>query len=516
MGVRNLLRPRSIRDKLLLVLTGLVVLVSLFISIYLPRKLKAQAMNATLDKIADMTEMLAYNLKPVMASNDKKIMEQIFLGAQQDKDLLYMRVLDRSGRPVKDHNPNHEDIAESGDEEGKPFISADGTTVHLTKTISQNGQALGKIFLGYSIQDLRADLARTRREVAYISVAVLLFGVLIAFALSVLVSNPLKHLYETVEHISRGDLRRRARLFTDDEVGHLARSFNVMVDKVEKAQRDLEFMNIDLEKRVSGRTQDLQKEINERKQVEKELMLEKERAEGSSRSKSEFLANMSHELRTPLNAIIGFAQVLGDRYFGELNRKQTEYIKDIQTSGEHLLGLINDILDIAKIEAGRMDLDLSSVSLRDLLEHSFIMIKERCTKHRISLNLRVEDSVNGLEIQADIRKLKQVLYNLLSNASKFTPDGGFIALEADREKDKVIISVSDTGIGIAPEHIKKIFEEFYQVHGGTRDKTPGTGLGLSLSRKIVEMHGGRIWAESQGQGKGSRFSFELPIKGKPA
>lgn len=516
MCVHKLIRPRSIRGKLLLALTGLVFLVSLFILIYLPQRFKEQSQEAVLDKTGDVTEMLAGDLESALGSGDKKALEQVFLSAQRDKDLVYMRVVDKSGRLIKAHNPEKSESMEGHDWAENPHISKDRAVIHIMKPITRNGQEIGKAFFGYSMQDLYLYLAKTRRTVALISLVVFLAGVFIAFGLSVLITTPLKHLYETVEHISRGDLRRRARLSTDDEVGHLAKSFNVMVDKVEKAQRDLEYMNIDLEKRVSERTQDLQKEINERKLVEKELKLEKERAEGASRSKSDFLANMSHELRTPLNAIIGFAQVLGDRYFGELNRKQSEYIKDIQTSGEHLLGLINDILDIAKIEAGRMDLELSAVRVKDLLEHSFIMIKERCTRHRISLNLRVEDSVNGLEIKADIRKLKQVLYNLLSNASKFTPDGGFIALEADKEKDKVIISVSDSGIGIASEHLTKIFEEFYQVKGGTRDKTPGTGLGLSLSRKIVEMHGGRIWAESQGEGKGSRFIFELPIKGKPA
>jgi signal transduction histidine kinase len=221
---------------------------------------------------------------------------------------------------------------------------------------------------------------------------------------------------------------------------------------------------------------------------------------------------MSHELRTPLTAIIGFSQVLGDRLFGDLNDKQIEYIKDIEAGGEHLLGLINDILDLAKIEAGKMELELSPVEIKDLLEHCFVMIKEKCIKRRIALELVTAENVNGLQVSADARKLKQVMYNLLSNASKFTPAGGRILVEAKADEKAATISVQDTGIGIEPGLLEKIFEEFFQVEGGTKDKTPGTGLGLSLARKLVELHGGRIWAESQGLGSGSRFSFEIPIR----
>ena len=215
----------------------------------------------------------------------------------------------------------------------------------------------------------------------------------------------------------------------------------------------------------------------------------------------------------PLNAVIGFSQVLQAQYFGELNEKQAGYVSNILESGEHLLSLITDILDLSKIEAGKEELELSQVNIEDLLENSLVMIREKAMRHGIGLDLHVSQDVEGLEITADERKLRQTMFNLLSNAAKFTPDGGAITVGAKQEGEELFISVADTGIGIDPEHQEKIFDEFYQVRGGMRDKTPGTGLGLSLTKRFVEMHGGRIWVESEGEGKGSKFSFTLPIQG---
>jgi GAF domain-containing protein len=230
--------------------------------------------------------------------------------------------------------------------------------------------------------------------------------------------------------------------------------------------------------------------------------------EAASQHKSEFLANMSHELRTPLNAVIGFSEVLLQRMFGELNAKQDEYLKDIYASGQHLLSLINDILDLSKIEAGRMELTSAPFHLPSALENAVTLVKERAARHGITLELDLDPRLR--ELVGDERKVKQVLLNLLSNAVKFTPEGGRVSLKAGLSDGAVKIAVTDTGIGIAPEDQAAIFEEFRQVGSDDARKLEGTGLGLTLAKKFVELHGGRIWVESE-LGRGSTFTFTLPV-----
>ncbi len=213
----------------------------------------------------------------------------------------------------------------------------------------------------------------------------------------------------------------------------------------------------------------------------------------ASQHKSEFLANMSHELRTPLNAIIGFSEVLSERMFGEINEKQAEYIGDILQSGQHLLSLINDILDLSKIEAGRMELELTDFDLPSSIENTLTLVRERAVRRGIELARTVDERL-GM-VRADERKVKQVLLNLLSNALKFTPEGGRIDVRAAVRDGTAEISVTDT---------------FRQV-GTASKKVGGTGLGLAISRKFIELHGGRIWVKSQ-IGSGSTFAFTLPLR----
>jgi PAS domain S-box-containing protein len=268
-------------------------------------------------------------------------------------------------------------------------------------------------------------------------------------------------------------------------------------EELSRLNKELRMLNSQLEVKVKERT--------------KQLEVTAVEANSANKAKSEFLASMSHELRTPLNAISGFAQVLQQQYAGQLDEKQAKYVSNILESSKHLLSLISDILDLSKIEAGKDELVLSNIKIKELLEGSLVMVKDNATKHGIKLELQIPSDVTGLEIEVDERKVKQIVFNLLSNAVKFTPDGGSITVECIKEEKELIIRISDNGIGLTPEQQKKLFERFYQVSGGITAKTPGTGLGLSLARHMTEMHGGRIWVESGGLSKGSCFSFTLPL-----
>jgi signal transduction histidine kinase len=324
------------------------------------------------------------------------------------------------------------------------------TQADTTNLIAQNQASyLGSQHLFIGVASVSAALA-------------LLLGVILAWS----VVEPIKKMRARLSAIGSGDFSGHVNVANRDELGALAAEINGMNDELGRLYRDLET---------------------------------------ASQHKSEFLANMSHELRTPLNAVIGFSEVLQDRLFGDLNDRQAEYVADIHTSGRHLLTLINDILDLSKIEAGRMELGVSSFAFADVLQTSVALLRERATRQGINLRLEVDPSIGVIE--ADERMLKQVLFNLLANAVKFTARSGHVDVTARGDGDEVLVSVRDDGIGIAAADQARIFEEFEQV--GRAHVQESTGLGLALSRRFVELHGGRLWVVSE-PGRGSTFTFTLP------
>jgi signal transduction histidine kinase len=322
-------------------------------------------------------------------------------------------------------------------------------------------------------EDLIAQNAssyRSSRDL-FIGVAAgaIVLALLLGFVLSWSVIGPIQRIDSRLAAIASGDFSGHVDVPNRDELGALGANVNRMNDELRRLYGELE---------------------------------------AASRHKSEFLANMSHELRTPLNAILGFSQVLRERMFGEVNRKQQEYLDDIVSSGNHLLSLINDVLDLSKVEAGQVQLEVAPFSLGDALERGVVMVRERATKDGVRIALRPDPNVDVVD--GDERRIRQVIFNLLSNAVKFTPAGGAVDVSAARVDGEVRVSVADTGPGLAPQDQERIFEEFQQTEVGTEQRE-GTGLGLALSKRLVELHGGRIWVDSE-LGKGSTFVFTLPAR----
>ncbi len=330
---------------------------------------------------------------------------------------------------------------------------ADATTAKADDLIAENASAS----------------ASSRNLVIGVATGALVLALLLGLVLSWSVIGPIHRIDARLAMIAAGDFSGHVDVTNRDELGALAANVNRMNDELDRLYDELET---------------------------------------TSRHKSEFLASMSHELRTPLNAIIGFSQVLRERMFGELNEKQEEYLDDILVSAYHLLSLINDVLDLSKVEAGQIELEITRFSLRDALESGVVMVRERATVEGVRVELSADPEIDPVE--GDERRIRQVVFNLLANAVKFTPEGGAVDVSAARRHGEVRISVSDTGPGVAPEDRERIFEEFQQTDVGV-GVGEGTGLGLALSKRLVELHGGRIWVDSE-LGAGSTFVFTLPVR----
>ncbi len=320
-----------------------------------------------------------------------------------------------------------------------------------------------------------------------VSFICILFGV-IAVAMAELQGlRRLKQLTLTVEKIAiSGKISSRVPISGKDEISRLGSNINRMFASLEQS-----------EETIRERAKNLQLAVIE--------------ADLANKTKTEFLSSMSHELRTPLTAIIGLAQLLQKKYYGVLNDKQSEYVKDILESSNHLLSLINDILDLAKVEAGKVKMEMDGVAIRELIGSSILIVKESATKKGLDITVDIAEEVLNQSIVVDKRRIRQVLINLLSNAIKFTSAGGKITISAVIKPDVLEVSVLDSGIGINLEEQNKIFGAFYQTYSGTTGKSPGTGLGLSISKRLVEQHQGKIWVESEGIGKGSRFTFTISL-----
>jgi signal transduction histidine kinase len=381
--------------------------------------------------------------------------------------------------------------------------SRGNTIIETTRAVNLGGEAVVSSAridpLGWSVtieQPNALVFARLKSLVLgllLIAAIALLVGVLGSLYLARQLVKPIELLHTGATRLAEGDLSGQIAVRTGDDLETLADEFNRMTGQLNAAKAALE-------EKVQQRSAELAGAATEIDTKSRQL-------EAASQRKSEFLANMSHELRTPLNAIIGFSGVLTERMYGELNPKQMDYVGDIHSSGLHLLSLVDDVLDLTKVEAGELGLQFTTFSLPEVLARGLTMVRERATRQGVRLESAIAPRLGRIE--ADERKVKQIMFNLLANGVKFTATGGVVRLSAEAAGDHVVIRVTDSGIGIASSEQDRIFDEFQQAR--THRTAEGTGLGLTLVKKFVELHGGRIWVESQ-LGMGSTFTVELPLR----
>jgi signal transduction histidine kinase len=388
-------------------------------------------------------------------TEDERVLRKIRLTSNRLAAVMREFVASRRGAAPSGARPPRRHTAEELSVELKELATelANATTAKTQDLIAQNA----------------SSYASQRNLFIGVAAGAIVLALSLGFLLSWSLIGPIQRIDSRLRAIASGDFSGHVDVPNRDELGALGANVNRMNDELDRLYRELE---------------------------------------AASRHKSEFLANMSHELRTPLNAIIGFSQVLREQMFGEVNDKQAEYLDDIISSGNHLLSLINDILDLSKVEAGQVELEVAPFSLRDALERGVVMVRERANESGVRIALATDPEVDVVE--GDERRIKQVIFNLLSNGVKFTPAGGAVDVRAVHVNGEVRVSVTDTGPGIASEDHERIFEKFQQTDAGIEQRE-GTGLGLALSKRLIEFHGGRLWVESA-LGKGSTFVFTLPAR----
>ena len=503
----------KISTKLVSVITLLIGAISLFIFCYFPARLESQAIRAIAAKAHSITEMTAFSVSPALYFEDRKDVEEALKGARQNQDLVYIVVVDGSRDVFAEFNmveAHRADFSQMGEDH---HISADGNTCRTVTPILHNDVEIGKLYLGLSLKELRAEVDRSRRATGSVSLIIFIVGMIAVFGISTIVTGPLRHMVGTVEEITKGDLTRRATVFSDDEVGHLAKAFNLMVDNLEFAYGELEDVNRSLEKRVEERTKALQQEIVERKRTEEERRALEEQLFQSQKLESigTLAAGIAHDFNNLLTGIIGYAQLLQRR--ADIPEVVRRHLGTINKQGQRAAHLIRQILDFSRKS-------VIQPQFLDLVP--FLKETTNFLQRTIPENIRIILDVESMEhpVNADPAQIQQVVTNLAVNARDVMPDGGELRLRLSRFTLKsgerppvaemppgawVVLSVSDTGMGIPPEHLPRIFDPFFT----TKEVGRGTGLGLAQVYGIVAQHEGFIDVKSR-MGKGTTFIIYLP------
>ena len=455
-------------------------------------------------------EVVGINSTAALAFGDEKAARETLSALRAKRDVVEAALYRPDGSLFVHY------VRESADASAPARAGAEGAdfrgrSLHVMHPITMAGEVCGMVYVRSDMSEWYARLRGYAGTVLVLMFAGVLFALLLASRSQRVISSPILSLAATMGHVSRDrDYTVRAKKTQEDEIGTLIEGFNAMLSEIEARDGALLSANEGLETRVRERTRDLEQEIVNHMRTEAELERAKEAAEAANVAKSQFLANMSHELRTPLNAIIGYSEMLQEEAEDEGLEGFTPDLARIHAAGKHLLALINDILDLSKIEAGRMELYLERFEVGTLISDVTTTVQPLVEKNGNRLTTRLGEGLGAMH--ADLTRVRQCLFNLLSNASKFAEQGE-ITLEVSRvpgeEREQMIFRVSDTGIGMTPEQMGRLFQSFTQADASTTRKYGGTGLGLAITRRFCEMMGGEIAVESE-PGKGSTFTLRIP------
>jgi signal transduction histidine kinase len=545
--------------KFTLMISLLIGLVGLSLYWYSNKTSREILKDELLARGKSLAENLAFNSRYGVLSEDLVSLRDLLQGAIAEESVMYGRIYDAQGRMLIEaykkneaHHREEQYAVQPAFLPRKLFVREEGSKGHpsgekhygiaapimprksspgIDESVMEafeleqkqpGADPIGYVEIGISPTEMYRKLDRLVWFNIALTLGVVVVGILIAGVFVRTLLRPVRGMIETAEEIAQGNLSRQVRVITRDEIGELALIFNRMAqslqerdEQVRRQYNELQFSHATLSRiatELEEYKQELEAKVQERTQelAQKNVLLQTamKRAQESDRLKAQFLANMSHELRTPLNAIIGFAQVLLDGIDGKITEIQQKDLTAIHNSGTHLLTLINDILDVAKIEAGRMELHCETIRLEEMIQS--VLATTRAIVKGKDLRFLVDVAPDLPPLQADPMRIRQILLNLVSNAVKFTPKGT-VTVKAATTNGSVKVSVADTGIGIRETDIPKLFKEFRQLDASTTRDYGGTGLGLALVKRFVEMHGGRVWVESR-LGVGSTFSFILPLR----
>jgi len=457
---------------------------------------------------------------------NRQRLERLVASTLEEADVIGVEIFDASGESLARGDkvpgalgpkaPTKED-QDIDVEPGRTNLGEPKLTFHASVVLQREGGGafelvdptvrpasgpIGSVQLVLGLGEVERQIEGLQRTMLRITAVIVGFGILSVVFLSRIFITPIERIAATARRIAVGDRGLRASVRSRDELGELAEAFNTMTEELAHREEELRRMNVGLEHKVKERTAELEDK-------QRELVTANVELERANRLKSEFLANMSHELRTPLNAVNGFSELLIEGIHGPLTAKQRRYVENILGSGRHLLQLINDILDLSKIEAGRMEVFPEDFSFRQVLDNATNVVQPLAQRKGLEIEVQIDPAID--KVRLDPGKTRQVLYNLLSNAVKFTDSGKVTVTAAPGDEAEIELVVADTGIGIRSEDQSRIFREFEQVDGSHSRRYEGTGLGLALTRKLVEIQGGSIRLESE-VGRGSRFIVRLPVR----